>query len=214
MSQAKKISPTKKRPKQYLFQKRQRGLAEKIFEKGFNAAAYVLFSLKESGEGFLRSLPSSYPGFALLKDFAGAGYKKPQFKPSTIRSNLFRLQQQGLVAKDPKEKIYFLTEEGKKFTAHVENRYLLLKNPWDKKLRIVIFDIPENKRWWRAIIRDELLAFQYQQLQKSVYIGKYPLPESFRKEIEEGGIGKHIFIFTIDQVDREDDILKLLEDEN
>lgn len=208
-----------KPPKQYLFQKQQlqkqqRGLAEKIFEKGFNAAAFVLFALKESGEDLLRSLPNSYPEFKFWKDFFGVGYKKPQFKPATVRTNLARLQQQGLIAKDPKEKLYYLTEKGKKLTAYIENRYLILKNPWDGKLRVVIFDIPEQKKYWRRIIRQELLAFQFQQLQKSVYIGKYPLPESFCREIEEGGVGKYVFIFTIDQVDREDDILKLFEGDN
>ena len=66
--------------------------------------------------------------------------------------------------------------------SYIENRYLVLNKPWDGKLRIVIFDIPEHKKGWRDWIRQELILLQFQQLQKSVHIGKYPLPESFYKE--------------------------------
>lgn len=199
------------RPKHYLFQKQTRSLSEKIFEKGFNAAAYVLFAVKEGGENFLRALPDSYPSFKLMKALFGVGYKKQHFKPSTIRSSLCRLREQGLIEKDPKEKTFTLTEKGKKLTTYIENRYLLLNKPWDGDLRLVSFDIPENQKFWREAIRQELTAFQFYQLQKSVYIGKHPLPESFYQEITDGGVREHIFIFTIKEADRKEEIIKLLE---
>ncbi len=203
--------PTKK----YFFQMKKRNFTQRLFKQKPNAASCILFALKESGRGFLEDLPSSYPGFALMKWTFGIGpYKKKavEFQKATIRTNLHRLIKDGLIIKDPKQKIYCLTDEGKKFVAYIQNRYSILKKKWDGKLRIVIFDVPEKKKHWRRLIRRELLLMQYQQLQKSVYVGKYPLPESFCKEMEEAGLGSYVFIFTVDKVDRKAEILEMLGD--
>lgn len=161
----------------------------------------------------MEELPDSYPGFALMKQMFGVGrYGKIDFKKETVKTNLRRLREQGLIEKAPKEKIYCLTDKGKEFVSYIENRYLILKKPWDGKLRIVIFDIPEKKKYWREAIRKELLLMQFQLLQKSVYVGKYPLPESFYKEIEEAGLGGYVFIFTVDKVGRKAAILELLKE--
>ena len=198
----------------YVFQRRKASFTQKIFEKGLNASAYVLLNIKESGEDFLNELPSSYPGFALMKAMFGVNGKKPPFKKDTVRINLHRLEKQGLIAKAPKEKVYFLTDKGKEFTAYIENRFSILKEKWDGTFRVVIFDVPEAKKHWREVIRNELILMQYQLLQKSVYIGKYPLSKTFCKELEEKGIAEYVFIFTVNQVDRRGEILKLLESPN
>lgn len=200
--------------KEYFFQKKKRSFAQKFFEKGFDATSYVLLGLHEAGKGFLKGLPSSYPGFALMKWTFGVDQKQPKFKKETIRKNLSRLTKQGLIAKDPKQKVHYLTEQGKEFVSYIENRFLILKKPWDGKLRIVVFDVPEKKKHWREVIRQELVLMQFQQLQKSVYVGKHPLSESFCQEMEEAGIAEYVFIFTVAQVDRREDILRLLEDED
>lgn len=196
---------------EYFFQKKKTSFTQKFFEKGLSAAAYILFSLKENGKLFLRELPSSYPQFKLMKEMFGVERRNPSFKREVLRVNLYRLRKQGLITKDPKQKFYFLTDEGKKFVSYIENRYLILKEPWDGKIRIVIFDIPEKKKGWREWIRQELLLIQYQQLQKSVYVGKCPLPESFYKEIREARLGKYIFVFSTGEVDRKKEILRVLE---
>lgn len=200
--------------KEYIFQKRKSSFTQKVFEKGLNATAYVLLNIKESGKGFLEELPDSYPGFKLMKTMFGVDVKKPPFKKKTIRSNLCRLEKQGLITQDPEEKVYYLTDKGEEFVAYIKNRYAILKEPWDRKLRVVIFDIPEEKKHWREAVRNELLLMQFRLLQRSVYVGKYPLSESFCQEMEKTGIAEHVFIFTVDKVDRKEDILKLLEGEN
>jgi len=196
---------------EYFFQKKKISFAKKFFTKGLNTSSSILFSLHESGEDFLKSLPSSYPGFALMKGMFGVSHAKHKFKQDIVRNNIGRLIKQGLVAKNPKkQKTYFLTDKGKEIVLYIRDRYSILKEPWDEKLRIVIFDIPESQKHWRVTIRNELLLFQYEQLQKSVYIGKFPIVKQFCEQIEEKGLGKHIFIFTIDQTDRKEEILKLL----
>jgi len=195
---------------EYFFQGKKRSFSQKFFEKGLNATTYVLFVIKDTGKDFLRGLPDCYPGFEMMKEMFGVNYK-PKFEKETIKSNIRRLIEQGLITRDPKQKIYYLTEKGKEIVGFIKNRYLILKEPWDNKIRSVIFDIPEDKKYWRKIIRQELNLLQYQQLQKSVYVGKHPLPESFIQELEKNDIIKHVFIFTIDEIDRKKEIMDLLE---
>ncbi|KKP67925.1 MAG: Repressor in ring oxydation complex/ phenylacetic acid degradation pathway related protein (PaaX) [Candidatus Moranbacteria bacterium GW2011_GWE1_35_17] len=45
---------------------------------------------------------------------------------------------------------------------------------WDKKWRIVIFDIPEDDRIFRRILRQHLRALSFFKLQQSVFVSPYP----------------------------------------
>ena len=195
----------------YLKQIRQKSNTQKFFDKGLTVASAVLLYLKDSGEGFLESLPSSYPGFKFLKGMFGVGCKKSNVN-STIRSSLFRLRKQGLISKEPKEGVYFLTEKGKEAATEIKSRYLISRQPWDGKLRIVVFDIPEKIKMWREAVRQELLMLHFCQLQKSVYIGKYPFPQDFYQELERHDVLKHVFLLTVSDIDRKEHILKLLEE--
>ena len=197
----------------YIFQQKRRKAAYRIFSKGANVAGSILLSAYENmqvaQEMFLKDCPQ-YPGFGLARAMFGCD-KFPVFKESAVRANFQRLRKDGLIQKEPTGKFYCLTDKGKEFVGYIENRFLILKAPWDKKLRIVAFDIPEQKRSWRNYLRNELNLMQFKQLQQSVYVGKYPLPQSLVQEIEDDGLGKNIHIFTIDKADRQDEILKLIE---
>lgn len=200
--------------KKYFFQQKKRGFAQKFFEKGLTASSYILLALKEAGEGFLSDLPDSYPQFALMKQMFGVGkYKKHSFKKETLVVNLQRLMKKGLVAKEPKKKVYYLTDEGEELVAYIKDRYSILKEPWDGKLRIVAFDIPEEKEYWRRWFRQELILLQFHQLQKSVYIGKSALPESLYKEINENGLSPFIFVLTVGEIDKKEEIMKIFEND-
>lgn len=188
--------------------------AQKIFSKGLALASAILLSLEEAGEEFLRSLPSSYPSFKLVKDLFGVqGYGYGKLNDSTLRVSMYRLRQQGLIAKDPKQKIYYLTSKGKKAAMEIQGRYVQQASDksWDGKFRIFVFDIPEKKKGWRESIRRELAVSQFRQLQESVYIGKYPLPEDFYQELEDNNILQHIFLLTVGEIDRQEDVLRLFE---
>jgi DNA-binding PadR family transcriptional regulator len=189
---------------------------QRIIDNGLDLASAILLSFKELGEDFLRSLPSSYPGFKMIKDMFGIqGYLHGQIKEmndSSIRSSLYRLNKQGLLAKDANKKIYYLTDEGEKIALEIKNRYSATsERSWDGKLRLFFFDIPESKKGWREAIRRELAVAQFYQLQKSVYIGKYPLPEDFYCELEDNNISRFVFLLTVGEIDRREEVLRLLE---
>ena len=44
---------------------------------------------------------------------------------------------------------------------------------WDGLFRVIIFDIPENRKGIREIFRKKLKELEFQQLQKSVFVSPY-----------------------------------------
>lgn len=120
-------------------------------------------------------------GTALV--FPGAGFlykkfKKQQWedakKRGVLRSTIKRLERQKLISWKEKDGELQLTleEKGRKRMLQYEMDTLTLKNTgkWDGLWRVVIFDIPEDKRNAREFFREKLKDLGFQQLQKSVFI--------------------------------------------
>jgi DNA-binding transcriptional regulator PaaX len=198
----------------YLFQKKKITFAKRIFNKGLNAAGCILLGLKNFGTDFpkyfAQGLPKKDPRFVLIRALLSDN-SKDGFEESVLRVNLGRLEREGLIAKGEKKKVYYLTDKGEEIVAYIRDRYSILEKPWDGKIRLVIFDIPENKRSQREWLRLELLLMQYKLLQKSVYIGKYPIPDDFYQELIKNGIFEDVHIFALAKSDKQDRLCRLLE---
>ncbi|MBI2635576.1 MAG: CRISPR-associated endonuclease Cas2 [Parcubacteria group bacterium] len=68
-----------------------------------------------------------------------------------------------------------LTEKGKKKVIAFDLDNMAVKKPafWDKKWRVVTFDVPESKRPARNALRDKLSDLGFYSLQKSVFVYPY-----------------------------------------
>ncbi len=103
------------------------------------------------------------------------GYKKWRKYPKRKLSDVFyRLKKQGLIKIERKGAQIFikLTEEGKKKAGRFQINDLKIKKPkkWDKKWRIIIFDISELKKILREAFRGKLKELGFYPLQKSVWV--------------------------------------------
>jgi len=206
--------------KHYTFQRdvniKERSMALKVFEVGLSVPIYILLALHQGAKDFLELLPNSYPQFAIMKKMFGIGARyRRQFEEQNERRiitlNLSRLKQRGLIARDADKKTYQLTEKGERIANYIESRRSILSQPWDGKFRILVFDIPEKYKGWREWLRHELILMQFQQLQKSVYIGKFPLPADFYKTLFDVDLSQYLFVLTVGDIDREEQILKMFE---
>jgi DNA-binding transcriptional regulator PaaX len=67
-----------------------------------------------------------------------------------------------------------LTEKGKKKVIEMNEENMIIKRPafWDKKWRLIIFDIPESEKSARNALRQKLKDLGFYQIQKSVFV--YP----------------------------------------
>lgn len=141
------------------------------------------------------------------------GKIKNQLRPPFVRTALHRLKKRELIYCERKGKqlLFALTDEGEK---EVDNIKLKLKmtaaKAWDGRWRVLIFDVPEKLRGKRDLLRYKLIGFGFKQLQKSVWVYPYKLPQEFVNLWKETGILKHCVIFETADVNWETDILKKL----
>jgi hypothetical protein len=135
---------------------------------------------------YYADLPTTSFGFE--KD--SSKKKRPNFKEVTIRQSIGRLQELGFVEKVGGK--YALSEKGKKLADYILARKKSLENKWDGKYRVVIFDVPEKQNKIRDWLRRELYMLNYKKLQKSVFIGKQPLPKDLIQDIKKQKIGNFV----------------------
>ncbi len=57
------------------------------------------------------------------------------------------------------------------------------KKHWDKKWRLVIFDIPEKSRGERAALRSLLKNYGFQQIQRSVWLSPFDVLNEVEKSL-------------------------------
>src|SRR3989338_415485 len=69
-----------------------------------------------------------------------------------------------------------LTEKGRGKVQEINFERLEIKkqDTWDKKWRIITFDIPENRKAARDALRGKMKELKFYQLQKSVFACPYP----------------------------------------
>ena len=112
-------------------------------------------------ESIISALEKTAEGLVSFEDFVYHPYKymgghdiAPQRRPALLKS-IQRLRMKGLVDKEIIEGKVIL-----KLTS-VGNDYLGIEREWDGKYRIVIWDIPENKRKIRDLFRRRLKEWKF-----------------------------------------------------
>ena len=132
--------------------------------------SYVLLTvLEKTVDGYVRFQDFSHNNYRYL-------YGTPELKKSTLSKAIVRLKEKGFLETDKTntgELIIKLTDEGKTALILVKED----EESWDNKWRIVIFDIPEQKRTIRNLFRRNLKKWGFKPLQKSVWISKKNVTE-------------------------------------
>lgn len=92
------------------------------------------------------------------------------------------------------EKLY-LSGEGKKYWLRYQLQNLKLKKQkrWDKKWRIVLFDIPEPQKKIRDALRRRLKNLGFLEFQKSVFIYPFPCKDEINFVINFFNIEDNVF---------------------
>ena len=110
------------------------------------------------------------------------------------------------------------TEEGKyKIEITKEGQAIILRNTfhdlvvnqperWDKIWRIVIFDIPNDKKWVRDTFRKSLREMGFFQVQKSVFISPYPCEEEVEFLVGIFDIVGHVRVIQAEKLIHDNDI--------
>lgn len=157
------------------------------------------------GDYLLIALETTVDGYIRLEDFLynthiyAKGYERP-LKRSSFAKTLRRLREKGLIeVANETEIIIKLTDEGK--TQALWEKIRHLDGVWDKKWRIVAFDIPETHSLTRNLFRRRLKELGFKQLQKSIWISKAGCTELIRKYVKDLGISKWVSVLEAENVD-------------
>ena len=144
--------------------------------------------------------PNALQAISMLQ---GGGKRRSLYYLTSV---LGRMESRGFVAihKEGENGVVSITEKGKREL----NRYRfheksLEKKRWDKKWRIVIFDIKEYKRGTRAKIRVELKNFGFVILQQSVWVYPYECEEIIRLLKADYRIGKEILYIIAEKIEND-----------
>lgn len=149
----------------------------------------ILLSLEKAAEGYIRFEDFTYNTHKYLY-----GYPRP-LKKSSLAQALRRLRQKGLVDFIEQDKLLL------RITKRGEEKILSEKfNPkqqfkWDGMWRLVAFDIPENKREVRDLLRAKLKQWGFIRWQNSIWITQINCLVEFRSFINQVGIGRWVKVF-------------------
>lgn len=121
-------------------------------------------------------------------------------KHQSLLNSVSRLKQRDLI--DIKNEKIFLKPLGLKHIQQKMSNLLVFEKPVKQntiKDLIVLFDIPEHRKSEREWFRFHLKRFNYEMIQKSVWIGPSPLPKDFIAYVKSIGLSHCVKILKLSQ---------------
>lgn len=150
-------------------------------------------------------------GLAFMGDMAievytrghGFGNKRPisdffDIKKSTFRVEVNRFLKTGDIEKEvAKDGRVFLklTSQGREKSKRLFPLEELSRKTWDFKWRFVIFDIEEESRSVRNLLRYKLVSLGFGKLQESIYISPLDLLVDVREFLKANGLYGRVLVF-------------------
>ncbi len=160
--------------------------------------------------GAMFSVVVALPGVAQLIPIAEEIFGKESYDKSYNNARaLSRLIKERKISVKNRNGKYFLelTPEGEKALGRAKTQKIIPKK-WDKKWRLVSFDVYEKLRSRRDQFRTELKEYGFIQLQKSLWIYPHPCEEFIALLRTDHHFGKNIRYIVAAKVDNDTDLRK------
>ncbi|MCR4305512.1 MAG: hypothetical protein NUV73_00320 [Candidatus Daviesbacteria bacterium] len=166
----------------------ERSSRPKVYKKSLTNA--ILFALEKTIDGYIRVEDFTYHHYRYH-------YGIPELKKSSLSQALKRLREGGLIEqiKLKNDVLIKLTEAGKDL---ISNQFE--EKNWDGKWRVVLFDIPEEKRIIRNLFRRNLKKWGFKHLQKSVWISKRNVFDKLELYIKDLGIERWVIVMEVNRL--------------
>lgn len=135
-------------------------------------------------------------------------YAKKLAKYQYLKRVIERLHRQRFieVAQVHKRESIVITDRGraKLMSYAIGDLAVFVPNKWDKKWRIVAFDIPEQRKIARNTLRAKLRELGFLQLQKSLFVYPYPCGKEVDFIAEIFGVWPHLTFFETGNLGRQE----------
>lgn len=190
-------------------------IADKISEAASNISATDL--LIALGAGTLLGFSFVTPGIAVIgrpliniidKYYRNKINKNESYLSSwQLRRALKYLQQQKLIEinEKPNETKIKITDKGgqKILKYNFEKMDIQIQEKWDRKWRVVIYDIANLKRSLRNMFREKIKSLGLYPLQESVYLFPYPCFNEIEFLRQYFGVGAEIIYLEVLKIENE-----------
>ena len=93
-----------------------------------------------------------------------------------------------------------LTQKGNEKILKIKLKLKNKKERSDKKWQMLIFDIPEKKRFLRNILRENLVLLGYEMLQQSVWVSPFDVLKETEDLIRRYELDSYIKLFLIEEI--------------
>ncbi len=136
--------------------------------------------------------------------------KNNNFDKTEINDRIQYLKRMGFIRTfvENKEKFVELLPSGiEKLKLLSEENLFSKPSEWDKKWRVVIFDVPEKFRSARDSLRFKLQSFGLAKIQKSVYVYPFACTNEISALSGRLGIGKYVTIMIAEIIQGEENII-------
>lgn len=139
----------------------------------------------------------------VIKAIRQLGMVPKQREVEYISSSASKLVKRGLLIYDGRK--YRMTIQGENLLRQWEFTDFKLARPnkWDKKWRVIIFDIPEKKRKVRDRIRVLFRSAGFYLLQDSVWVYPYDCEDVLTLLKSEMGVGRNILYLIVDELEND-----------
>ncbi len=147
---------------------------------------------------------SNYPGgYRIIYNLIYNEDTRSDSKDQVLRNTLSKMKKRGLLSNT--KGVWTITPEGKLFIKNEDAKLPKFSDQRTKKAKLpktmmVIFDIPEKRRRYRNWLRNELVGFGFELIQKSVWFGPY-LPKEFITYLNEHKLLEYVRFFKVTEKD-------------
>lgn len=171
-----------------------------------NIQKIVLGTVKATG---LLSVALIAPNAVAVLAQIDPSFKKRRKNPRyTVNNAVTRLRDKGFIATERRGGKSFirLTQAGEEWLRRLDLgkiHEVQKKKRWDKKWRIIIFDIAEEKRIKRDSIRNALIQIGFYRLQNSVWVYPYDCEGLITMIKTDFKIGKEVLYIIADAIEND-----------
>jgi DNA-binding transcriptional regulator PaaX len=130
-------------------------------------------------------------------------------KRKVIANTRARLIKNGYLQKNTKGFLSLTNQGMEKLKRYELSDYkLVIPRVWDRKWRVLIFDIPEYRRGLREKIRLTLLSIGFKRVQDSVWVFPYDCAELISLLKADFKIGKDLLYMVVESIENDGSLIK------
>jgi len=128
-----------------------------------------------------------------------------KFHKSYLRRSIKRLKKRGLIREDEDKAILRISERGGREVLKYALDNFKIEKPksWDSKWRLIIYDVPTEKRYFQDLFRETIKKLGLFQLQESVYLTPFPCYNQVQMLREYFGVKNEVLYLVVDKFEHE-----------